>query len=74
GTSSTKTRSEVRGSSKKPWKQKGTGRARVGTKRNPIWIGGGIALGPKPRDYSYRLPKKVKRLAFKSVLSLRAAD
>nr|WP_267508587.1 50S ribosomal protein L4 [Borreliella garinii] len=74
GTSSTKTRSEVRGSSKKPWKQKGTGRARVGTKRNPIWIGGGIALGPKPRDYSYKLPKKVKRLAFKSVLSLRAAD
>lgn len=74
GTSSTKTRSEVRGSSKKPWKQKGTGRARVGTKRNPIWIGGGIALGPKPRDYSYRLPKKVKRLAFKSILSLRAAD
>lgn len=74
GTSSTKTRSEVRGSSKKPWKQKGTGRARVGTKRNPIWIGGGIALGPKPRDYSYRLPKKVKRLAFRSVLSLRAAD
>ncbi|SCW28792.1 50S ribosomal protein L4 [Borreliella japonica] len=74
GTSSTKTRSEVRGSSKKPWKQKGTGRARVGTKRNPVWIGGGIALGPKPRDYSYRLPKKVKRLAFKSVLSLRAAD
>nr|WP_267506638.1 50S ribosomal protein L4 [Borreliella afzelii] len=74
GTSSTKTRSEVRGSSKKPWKQKGTGRARVGTKRNPVWIGGGIALGPKPRDYSYRLPKKVKRLAFKSVLSLRASD
>lgn len=74
GTSSTKTRSEVRGSSKKPWKQKGTGRARVGTKRNPVWIGGGIALGPKPRDYSYRLPKKVKKLAFKSVLSLRAAD
>ncbi|WNY64107.1 50S ribosomal protein L4 [Borreliella americana] len=74
GTSSTKTRSEVRGSSKKPWKQKGTGRARVGTKRNPVWIGGGIALGPKPRDYSYRLPKKVKKLAFRSVLSLRAAD
>ncbi|WNY65922.1 50S ribosomal protein L4 [Borreliella andersonii] len=74
GTSSTKTRSEVSGSSKKPWKQKGTGRARVGTKRNPIWIGGGIALGPKPRDYNYRLPKKVKKLAFKSVLSLRAAD
>ncbi|AYE36347.1 50S ribosomal protein L4 [Borrelia turcica IST7] len=73
GTASTKTRSEVRGSSKKPWKQKGTGRARVGTKRNPIWVGGGIALGPKPRDYSYKLPKKVKRLAFRSVLSLRAS-
>ncbi|QFP41867.1 50S ribosomal protein L4 [Borrelia miyamotoi] len=73
GTASTKTRAEVRGSSKKPWKQKGTGRARVGTKRNPIWVGGGIALGPKPRDYSYKLPKKVKRLAFKSVLSLFAS-
>ncbi|BCR21904.1 50S ribosomal protein L4 [Borrelia sp. HM] len=74
GTASTKTRSEVRGSSKKPWKQKGTGRARVGTKRNPIWVGGGIALGPKPRDYSYKLPKKVKRLAFRSVLSLLASS
>ncbi|BCR21086.1 50S ribosomal protein L4 [Borrelia miyamotoi] len=74
GTASTKTRAEVRGSSKKPWKQKGTGRARVGTKRNPIWVGGGIALGPKPRDYSYKLPKKVKRLAFKSVLSLFASS
>ncbi|QMU99252.1 50S ribosomal protein L4 [Borrelia sp. A-FGy1] len=73
GTASTKTRAEVRGSSKKPWKQKGMGRARVGTKRNPIWVGGGIALGPKPRDYSYRLPKKVKRLAFRSVLSLHAS-
>ncbi|AGT27453.1 50S ribosomal protein L4 [Borrelia miyamotoi] len=73
GTASTKTRAEVRGSSKKPWKQKGTGRARVGTKRNPIWVGGGIALGPKPRDYSYKLPKKVKRLAFKSILSLFAS-
>ncbi|UER67647.1 50S ribosomal protein L4 [Borrelia sp. BU AG58] len=73
GTASTKTRSEVRGSSRKPWKQKGTGRARVGTKRNPVWVGGGVALGPKPRDYSYRLPRKVKRLAFRSVLSLRAA-
>ncbi|APR64932.1 50S ribosomal protein L4 [Borrelia anserina] len=70
GTASTKTRSEVKGSSKKPWKQKGTGRARVGTKRNAIWVGGGIALGPKPRDYSYKLPRKVKRLAFRSVLSL----
>ncbi|AWG42852.1 50S ribosomal protein L4 [Candidatus Borreliella tachyglossi] len=73
GTATTKTRAEVRGSSKKPWKQKGTGRARVGTKRNPVWVGGGVALGPKPRDYSYKLPKKVKRLAFKSVLSLCAS-
>ena len=73
GTASTKTRAEVRGSSKKPWKQKGTGRARVGTRRNPIWVGGGVALGPKPRDYNYKLPRKVKRLAFRSVLSLRAS-
>ncbi|WKC58034.1 50S ribosomal protein L4 [Borrelia sp. P9F1] len=73
GTASTKTRAEVKGSSKKPWKQKGTGRARVGTRRNPIWVGGGVALGPKPRDYSYKLPRKVKRLAFRSVLSLRAS-
>lgn len=71
GTHSTKTKGEVNGSGAKPWKQKGTGRARVGTKRNPVWTGGGIAFGPKPRDYSYVLPKKVKRLAIRSILSLK---
>ena len=69
GTASSKTRAEVRGGGKKPWRQKGTGRARVGSTRNPIWKGGGIAFGPKPRDYSYKLPKKVRRLAMKSALS-----
>lgn len=71
GTHSTKTRSEVNGTHKKPWKQKGTGRARAGTKQSPVWVGGGIAFGPKPRDYSYRLPRKVKRLALVSILSLK---
>lgn len=74
GTSSTKTRTEVRGGGKKPWRQKGTGRARVGSSRNPVWRGGGIAFGPKPRDYSYRLPQKVRRLALKSALSTKALD
>lgn len=74
GTSSTKTRTEVRGGGKKPWRQKGTGRARVGSSRNPVWRGGGIAFGPKPRDYSYRLPQKVRRLALKSALSSKAID
>jgi large subunit ribosomal protein L4 len=69
GSASTKTRAEVRGGGKKPWKQKGTGRARVGSTRNPVWRGGGIAFGPKPRDYSYKLPRKVRRLALKSALS-----
>jgi large subunit ribosomal protein L4 len=69
GTASTKTRAEVKGGGKKPWKQKGTGRARVGSSRNPVWRGGGIVFGPKPRDYSYRLPRKVRRLALKSALS-----
>jgi large subunit ribosomal protein L4 len=63
GTHSTKTRGEVSGGGKKPWRQKGTGRARVGSIRNPIWRHGGIAFGPKPRDYYIRLPKKVKRKA-----------
>ena len=72
GTHSTKTRAEVRGGGAKPWKQKGTGRARAGSSRIPHWRGGGIALGPKPRDYSERTPKKMKRLALRSALSDRA--
>ena len=74
GTASTKGRSEVRGSGAKPWRQKGTGRARAGHRRSPIWVGGGIVFGPKPRDYSYVLPRKVKQLAMKSILSLKAQD
>ena len=73
GTHSTKTRSEVRGGGKKPWRQKGLGRARHGSIRSPQWIGGGVAHGPKPRDYSQRTPKKMKRLALRSALSARAA-
>ena len=72
GTQSTKTRSEVSGGGRKPWRQKGTGRARQGSIRAPQWTHGGIALGPKPRDYSYRLNKKVKRLAMVSALSAKA--
>ena len=74
GTQSTLTRSEVRGGGRKPWKQKGTGRARQGSIRAPQWTHGGIALGPKPRDYSYSLNKKVKRLAMKSALSAKVMD
>ena len=74
GTQSTKTRSEVRGGGIKPWRQKGTGRARQGSIRAPQWIKGGIALGPKPRDYSYTLNKKVKALALKSALSSKVAE
>lgn len=74
GTSSTRTRAEVRGSGKKPWRQKGTGRARVGSRRNPVWTGGGIAFGPRPRDYSYRLPRKVRKLAMKSALSSKVLE
>jgi len=74
GTQSTKTRSEVSGGGKKPWKQKGTGRARQGSIRAPQWIKGGIALGPKPRSYTYRLNKKVKRLALKSALTTKVQD
>lgn len=73
GTQSTKTRAEVRGGGIKPWRQKGTGRARHGSIRAPQWIKGGVALGPKPRSYKYTLPKKVKRLALKSALSVKAA-
>jgi large subunit ribosomal protein L4 len=69
GTSSTKTRSEVSGSGKKPWSQKGTGRARVGTKRNPIWRTGGVAHGPTPKSWNLNLTKKVRKLALKSALS-----
>ena len=72
GTSNTLTRGQVRGGGKKPWRQKGTGRARQGSIRSPQWTHGGIALGPKPRDYSYRLNKKVKRLAMVSALSAKA--
>ncbi len=73
GTQSTLTRSEVSGGGKKPWRQKGTGHARQGSTRAPQWTHGGIALGPKPRDYSYALPKKVRRLAMKSALSSKVA-
>ena len=74
GTQSTKTRAEVRGGGKKPWRQKGTGRARQGSIRAPQWIKGGIALGPKPRSYSYRINKKEKQLAIKSILSAKVLD
>lgn len=73
GTQSTKTRSEVSGGGRKPWRQKGTGHARQGSIRAPQWTHGGVALGPKPRDYSYRLNKKLKRLAVLSALSAKAA-
>jgi len=69
GTASTKTRSELRGGGRKPWRQKGTGRARVGSRRSPLWRGGGTVFGPKPRDYSYTLPKKVKKAALRVALS-----
>ncbi|SNS39173.1 large subunit ribosomal protein L4 [Anaerovirgula multivorans] len=69
GTQSAKTRAEVRGGGRKPWRQKGTGRARHGSIRSPLWVGGGVTFAPKPRDYSYTLPKKVRRLAMKSALT-----
>ena len=72
GTACTKTRSEVHGSNAKPYKQKGTGHARRGDKKSPINVGGGTIFGPKPRDFSYAIPKKAKRLAMKSILSLQA--
>lgn len=74
GTASTKTRGEVRGGGRKPWRQKGLGRARQGSIRAPQWVGGGIAHGPKPRDFSQRTPKKMKRLALRSALSARASE
>ncbi len=74
GTQSTKTRAEVRGGGRKPWRQKGTGRARQGSIRAPQWIKGGIALGPKPRSYKYRVNKKEKQLAIKSLLSSKVLE
>ena len=74
GGASTKGRSDVRGGGKKPWRQKGTGRARAGTSRSPIWRGGGIVFGPTPRDFSYKIPKKVRKAALKSALSMKVKE
>lgn len=74
GTHATKNRSAVRGGGRKPWRQKGTGRARQGSIRSPQWVGGGTVFGPSPRSYSYKLPKKVRRLAIKSALSAKVRD
>lgn len=74
GNACTKSRAEVAGSGKKLWRQKGTGRARMGSARSPIWRGGGVVWGPKPRDYSKKINQKVKSLAFRKALSLRIAD
>ena len=74
GTKSAKTRAEVRGGGKKPWRQTGTGRARQGSTRSPQWVGGGVVFAPKPRDFSFKLNKKVKRLALKSALSTKVEE
>ncbi len=74
GTSSTKTRGEVRGGGKKPWRQKGTGRARAGSSRSPIWVGGATVFGPRPRDYSYRLPASARRSALRSALAMKVRE
>ena len=74
GTASTKTRNDVSGGGKKPWRQKGTGRARAGTSRSPLWRGGGTVFGPHPRDYSYTIPKKVRKAALKSALSVKVKE
>jgi len=74
GTASSKGRSDVRGGGRKPWRQKGTGRARIGSTRVSHWVGGGLAFGPQPRDFSMKLPKKIRRLALTSALSAKAAS
>jgi large subunit ribosomal protein L4 len=74
GTHAVKNRSAVRGGGRKPWKQKGTGRARHGSIRSPIWVGGGVVFGPTPRSYAYKLPKKVRRLAIRSALSSKVKE
>lgn len=74
GTHAVKNRSEVRGGGRKPWRQKGTGRARQGSTRSPQWVGGGVVFGPTPRSYSYKLPKKVRRLALQSALSSKVKE
>jgi large subunit ribosomal protein L4 len=74
GTASSKGRSEVRGSGRKPYRQKGTGRARAGTRKSPIWTGGGVAFGPKPRSYRIRLPRKMKQLSVRSILSMKNSE
>jgi len=74
GNACTKTRGEVNGGGAKPWRQKGTGRARAGSRTSPVWRGGGTVFGPKPRDYSYTMPKKVKRLALRMALSARSQE
>ena len=74
GTAATKNRALVRGGGAKPWRQKGTGRARAGTRRSPLWRGGGTIFGPMPRDYSFSLPKKVKRAALRAALSLKRQE
>lgn len=74
GTASTKGRKEISGGGKKPWRQKGTGRARVGTIRSPLWRGGGVVFGPVPRSYAYKVPKKVRKLALISALSMKVKE